>query len=122
MKHSILIIEDNEGLRETLCQSLEDKGYIAKAVADGLEASKLLEKESFALVLTDMFMPQKDGFQVIREVHRQHPELPIVAMSGRGIVRKGEHLNVARFFGAKAVLKKPFSEKQLYATLKKLLG
>jgi len=122
MKHSILIIEDNEGLRETLCQSLEDKGYIAKAVADGLEASKLLEKESFALVLTDMFMPEKDGFQVIREVRRTHPKLPIVAMSGKGIVRKGEHLKVARIFGAQAVLMKPFSEKQLFATLKRLLG
>jgi len=121
MKKSILIIDDNDGLRETLRQTLEDKGYTTKAVPDGLAASKLLEKESFGLVLTDMFMPEKDGFQVIREVCRTHPKLPIIAMSGKGIVRKGEHLKVARFFGAQAILMKPFSEKQLFGTIKKLM-
>lgn len=118
----ILIIDDSDDLRETLCSLIQDKGYAVKAVSNGLEASRLLATESFALVLTDMFMPEKDGFQVIRDVHRTYPELPIVAMSGGGIVRRGEHLKVARFFGARAILRKPFTEKQLFSTIRSLVG
>jgi CheY-like chemotaxis protein len=118
----ILIIDDNDDFRETLCCLIQEKGYLAKAVANGLEASRLLAAESFALVLTDMFMPEKDGFQVIRDVHKTYPELPIVAMSGGGIVRRGEHLKVARFFGAKAILRKPFTERQLFSTIRSLVG
>lgn len=117
----ILIIDDSDDFRETLCSLIQDKGYAVKAVANGLEASRLLATESFALVVTDMFMPEKDGFQVIRDVHRMYPELPIVAMSGGGIVRRGEHLKVARFFGARAILRKPFTEKQLFSTIRSLV-
>lgn len=122
IQNSILIIEDNDGFREALCCLIQEAGYPVKAVANGLEASRLLEAETFALVFTDMFMPEKDGFQVIRDLHKTHPDLPVVAMSGGEIVRKGEHLKVAQFFGARAILKKPFKEEQLLSTIKKLLG
>ena len=117
----VLIIDDNDDFRETLSCLIQGKGYAVRAVANGLEASQLLATEKFALVLTDMFMPEKDGFQVIRDVYRTYPELPIVAMSGGGIVRRGEHLKVARFFGARAILRKPFTERQLFSTIRSLV-
>ena len=81
----------------------------------------MLATETFSLVLTDIFMPEKDGYLVIRDLHKANPELPIIAMSG-GVIPRGGHLKLAQLFGARAILRKPFSDKQLLSTIKSLLG
>jgi DNA-binding NtrC family response regulator len=121
-QHSILVIEDDNAFREMLCGVLETAGFSVKTAANGREATKLLAKETFTLVLTDLLMPEKDGLEVLMDMHKKHADLPIIAMSGGGRVPKEELLRFARHLGARAILEKPFTETQLLSAITKQLG
>ena len=76
----ILIVDDNEYNRKILTRRLEKRGYQISAVETGEEALKLLEKQSIDLVLLDVMMPGIDGFEVLRQIRKEHSviELPVI--------------------------------------------
>ena len=86
-----------------------------------LVISRLLAEQEFGLVLTDVLMPDKDGIEVISELRRDHPNLPIIAMSGGGRLPRDGYLTIARHLGAHAILQKPFTIDQLVSTVDRLL-
>jgi CheY-like chemotaxis protein len=113
----ILIIDDDPDARALLEQVLTSAGHRTITAAEGDEGLKRYLSEPVDLVITDLFMPERDGFETIAELHRRSPDLPIIAMSGRTPAL----LPAARAMGAKEILQKPFSSDQLLALVHKLL-
>jgi DNA-binding response OmpR family regulator len=109
----ILIIDDEELLRETIAQVLDDAGFDTRAASDGEEGIAEFRKSPSDLVITDILMPTKEGIETIRELRRLSSGVKIIAMSGGGNVLKTSYLDVARQLGANVVLKKPFEMRAL---------
>lgn len=117
----ILIVDDNEDHRLTLAGLLERDGYEVGVSADGRDALKAQEKSPFDVLITDIFMPDKDGVETIREFHRKHPQTRIIAMSGSA-GRRVDYLSLSLELGADKVLRKPFDVAALKTALKEVLA
>ena len=119
----ILLIEDDELLRDTLLQMLELDGHRVAEAADGEQGLKRFGSGSgIDLVITDILMPGVDGTQVIAELHRRQPGMPIIAISGgRRALTPVFSLETARLMGATCVLAKPFGRAELQAALRQAL-
>ncbi len=119
---SILVVEDEDGMRAVVRAALEYAGFRVTTATNGVEATRLLEDEQFGLVLTDVLMPDKDGIEVISDLRREYPDLPVIAMSGGGRLPRDGYLTIARHLGAHAILQKPFTADELVATVERLLA
>jgi CheY-like chemotaxis protein len=117
---NILVIDDSPSALETIAMMLAGAGYQVCTCADGKPALQMLKHEAFDLILTDIFMPEQDGLEVIREAHQLRPSLPIIAMSG--IIGEGNMLAVAKYLGARQLLIKPFSNADLLTAVGAALG
>ncbi|MBU0469136.1 MAG: response regulator [Candidatus Omnitrophica bacterium] len=118
----ILLIEDNEVMRETLKELLERNSYEVLAASDGEEGTKLYNKFLPDLVITDLIMPNKGGLRTIVDLKQQTPSLKIIAISGGGTLEAEQYLNASKFLKADKTLKKPFSNEQLLERIKELIG
>src|SRR5258706_3132013 len=94
----VLVIEDHSALRQLLCETLVQAGYDAVGAADGREASALYQANVPQIIVTDIYMPNRDGLETIIHLREHFPEVKILAMSGG--VSKSHILEVARTFGA----------------------
>ncbi len=113
---TILVADDEDGIRTLLTHWLERAGHRIDCAASGREASRLLRQKSFDLVITDVVMPDGDGYELIAEVRRIQPRARIVAISGGGKYLEGaDCLKIARGLGAHSVVMKPFNWEQLQA-------
>jgi CheY-like chemotaxis protein len=72
---TVLVVDDEEGMRETLTDILEDAGYAVTVAADGETALARVRSEVFDLVLMDIRMPGRDGVSVLREIGRPPPQV-----------------------------------------------
>jgi two-component system response regulator (stage 0 sporulation protein F) len=117
---SILVIDDNEPVRGFLRAVLEAQGHTVTEAGQGRMAVQLLRQSSVDLVLTDIYMPDCDGLEVIMTLRRDFPSMKIVAMSGGS----GERnlLIVARQLGAHDVLEKPINVDRLLESVAGVLG
>ena len=107
----ILIVDDEQMIREVLKEYLNFGGYEAMEAADGAEAVQLCQSESFDLILMDIMMPRMDGFSAVKEI-RKNKDLPIIMLSARG-----EEYDKLRAFelGVDDYVTKPFSPKEVLA-------
>ena len=122
MKSSkILLIDDNGDTRGMLSLMLSVEGYRVTAVADSASAFNILQSEEFDLVLTDILMPDIDGLELIRRIRKDYPDLKIVAMSAGGRIGPEEYLKIATRLGAVAVLRKPFTQQEMLASIRSAL-
>jgi CheY-like chemotaxis protein len=101
----ILVADDNETVRRVLARTLEAEGYSVVQAGTGKEALAHLNSTEFDLLLTDLEMPDMDGLQVLTEVKRTDPDLPVIAISG---AFSGRLLKFATTFGVPTI-EKPFS-------------
>jgi signal transduction histidine kinase len=83
---TILIIDDEQSIRESLAMFLEDSGYETVMAADGDEGLARFRERRPDLVLVDLRMPRIDGLEVIREVTNYSPAVPVIVISGTGII------------------------------------
>jgi CheY-like chemotaxis protein len=118
----ILIIDDDDALRSTMRKLLERVGHAVREAADGASGLALLKQSRPDLVVTDLYMPEKEGIETILEVRAVHPDLPILAVSGGGIASPGATLGDAEALGASATLAKPFSVEDFQETIERLLA
>ena len=121
MGHRILIIDDDELVRDTLRRALEGADFEVVEAANGDEGIRSYEAEPIDVVVTDLVMPEKEGIETIIELRRRDPEVKIVAISGASRIAGYEYLNVATKFGADRVLPKPFRPKALLEAVRDLL-
>jgi two-component system response regulator HydG len=115
----VLVVDDSWDMARSLCDGLLDGGYEALPVASGKEALALLARESFEAVVTDLRMPDVDGFEVISFAKACDAQRPIIAMTGAlPLETAAESLRR----GAARCLIKPFRGSELSAALADLLG
>lgn len=108
----ILLIEDDLELRHVLAATLVQAGHAVVEAANGREGMSLFHTEPVDLVITDILMPEREGIETIATIHRERPEVPIIAISGSP-TRSGVYLALAAKFGASYTLAKPFSTEVL---------
>jgi CheY-like chemotaxis protein len=117
----ILVIEDEEDIRQMICDILEDDGYATVQASNGNEALQLLRKAPYVgIVITDLLMPEKEGIETINELRKDYPWIKIVAISGGGICIPEKYLNRAKAVGADATLCKPFGSSELLSIVEEL--
>jgi len=89
----ILIIGDDLDIRQWLRAILESDGHDITGAEDGLEAIDLHKIKSFDLIITDIMMPKKSGFEVIKELKTSDPDLPIIVVYGGGLQNRQPNTN-----------------------------
>ena len=120
---SVLIIDDNESLREVLEAVLSEFGYACITAADGQEGWRQYQAHDVDIVITDIYMPEKDGLETILQMRREKPDLPIIAMTGSDASRLSfDPLLVADKFGANVCMQKPFRNEELIKQIEALLA
>jgi len=82
----ILIVDDEKSIRNTLKDILEHEGYEITEAEDGSEAIKIISKDKFDVVLSDIKMPKMDGMEVLEKIQEISPETPVVMISGHGTI------------------------------------
>lgn len=117
----VLIIDDNEDLRDTLVLLLQDQGYDVISASDGESGVRVFGEARPDLVLTDVIMPNSDGVEAIRRMRAIDPAARIVAMSGGSISGNDYQLRVAKEAGAMDALAKPFEVDDLLAVVDRCL-
>ena len=117
----ILIIDDETQIRLMLKKILEREGFRATVASDGKEGMDLFNNEPADLVITDIIMPEKDGLEVILELKKSYPDVPIIAISGGGKNSSSHYLDMAKLLGANAIFEKPIDKEELLNAVKKYL-
>lgn len=117
----ILLIEDEDDERALYRAQLESLGHVVMEAPNGKEGLKQFRLTAPDVVLTDLVMPEMEGFETIREMKSVHPAARVLAMSRGGSNPAGAYLRIAQKFGASQVLAKPFSVEELKAALEALL-
>jgi two-component system, NtrC family, response regulator AtoC len=82
----ILVVDDDEGVRTFLAEALEADGHSVRQAADGIEAARRLDAESFHVMVTDLRMPGLDGMALVRKAGAEQPELEVVVLTAHGTV------------------------------------
>ena len=85
----ILLVDDEEEFVTTLAERLELRGLQARAALNGEAALKMIEADTPQIVILDVMMPGIGGFEVLRRIKAQHPQLPVILLTGRGSEKEG---------------------------------
>ena len=117
-KTSVLVVDDEPGVRSALRLVLEHGGYSVLEAENGFDALNQLRTHSADVVLIDLFMPEREGLETIAAFRQQYPSLKIIAISG---AFSGEFLEIAKHLGADEALPKPIRGADLLATVGRLL-
>jgi DNA-binding response OmpR family regulator len=117
---TVLLVEDDPALLDMLGRTLERAGFAVITAVHGIDALAKMRSRRADVVVTDIMMPEMDGFELIRSLHATWPDLPIVAMSG--IEDTVNFRNMALKFGAKAALAKPVNRSHLVQVMRDIMG
>ena len=116
----ILVIEDDNSIRVAINTLLSRKGYTVVEASHGREGLNILQNYGVDLVITDIFMPNLDGLEVIRSIRKTNKDLKVIAISGGGHMHLTESLKWAEAFGADRTLTKPIKHTELLKTVGEL--
>lgn len=109
----VLVVEDNELVSRTITRILEADGHLVFNAGDGEEGVQDFLELGPDIVITDVFMPNRDGIQTILELRELQPGIKIIAISGGGETRDVSVLDTALILGADITLRKPFTVERL---------
>ncbi|NCO68563.1 MAG: Fis family transcriptional regulator [Nitrospirae bacterium CG_4_10_14_0_8_um_filter_41_23] len=118
MESTVLIVDDEEGIRESLSGILEDEGYEVLSSSSGEEALKALKEQSPDLILLDVWLPGIDGIKTLKEIKGLKPDLPVIMISGHGNI---ELAVKATRMGAYDFLEKPLSLERVLLAAKRAI-
>lgn len=119
---TILLVDDEELLREGVQEMLEMAGYAVISVPNGQEAMACLSVQAVDLVITDLVMPKMDGVDFVEQLRKIRPDVPVIVVSGstRNIMAR-YGIDTIQVPGADASLSKPFKGADLLSQIKALL-
>lgn len=110
----VLVVDDDPEMRDAVARILGDAGYDVEQAADGDAAIEAQRSRPADVLITDVFMPSRDGLETIQFFHARYPAVPIIAMTGGSPTgRIDEYLRVAKVAGACCTLRKPFAAQAL---------
>lgn len=115
----ILVIDDDPDIRDLAKSTLESAGHKVILAVDGREGVQLYRANRPDLVITDLFMPNQEGLETIKQLRMEFPEIRIVAISGKP--SGNTMLSIAQRLGAVAVLQKPFVTEELLKVVEQAL-
>ncbi|HEY7559639.1 MAG TPA: UDP-3-O-acyl-N-acetylglucosamine deacetylase [Candidatus Binatia bacterium] len=118
-EQTILVVDDEERVRESVREVLSDEGYRVVDTADVTRVLDIIEEEKPGLILLDIWMPHADGIGLLKEIRSKEPELNVVMISGHGNIHTAV---TATKFGAFDFLEKPLSLEGLLLTVRRALG
>lgn len=118
----ILLIDDDDLVRETMGTVLRNANHEVLEATDGRHALDVLGHDIVDLLITDIVMPELDGIGLIREIRKRFPGLHVIAISGGGRQRNLDYLEVAQKLGAEFILPKPFLPRRLLAAVETVLN
>lgn len=124
----IVVIEDEDFTRLAVRHVLEGLGHEVFTATNGIEGMEAFRRNLPDLVLTDIFMPERDGLEMVRELKRDHPTIKVICMSAgsrsdaSSRITSGTALDIAEMLGADASIAKPFTTTQLATVLDAVLA
>ena len=120
---TILLVDDDDLVRETVAGILADRGHGVHKAAHGREALAILDREAAVdAVILDIMMPEMEGIEALREIRKRRPTVPVVMISGGDRSGWTDALDMASKLGANRTLPKPFTPDQLIEQLNAALA
>lgn len=118
---TILIIDDDEQFNLMLKSALEIKGYEVETASSGKAARSLYQNKTYDVIITDIIMPDGDGFEVILDLRRMNMIDRTIAVSGGGRTAADDYLVTAEHFDVAAVFNKPVDLQGLRAKVEEII-
>lgn len=118
MPKPVLIVDDNPNMSSLLSDMLEVFDYPSVRASDGQQALDELDKQDFAMIITDMRMPNMTGLELLKQAKNKHPKLPVVLISGYSVVEFESDIEGTKPDG---FLAKPFMMSDIEKLLNSLL-
>jgi CheY-like chemotaxis protein len=109
-KFKILVVDDNENIREMLEDFLNFEGHKPVLAKDGKEALEIFCEQDFDIVITDLGMPGMSGWELSKHIKQRKPEIPVVIITGWGVQLEAENLKENK---VESILTKPFNLDQI---------
>jgi CheY-like chemotaxis protein len=116
----VLVIDDNDDFRKLALLWFQIHGIEAEGAANGAQGLEVQRTRPATVIVTDIFMPEKEGIETIQELRKEYPEAKIIAMTGRESLTGYDVFQVARELGAERTFKKPFKLDDLIAAVREL--
>lgn len=120
MTYTILIVEDEDDIREDICTILELEGYTAWNAANGKEGLRQLQQGQPDIIFSDIFMPEMDGYEFLRNLRAddRYAVIPFIFISAKTLL---EDIQKGLDYGANDYITKPFTSQELLNTISKWL-
>ena len=109
----IVLAEDDSDQRLALKLALQTGGYSVREAGTGAGALALMRQKAPRFLITDIFMPDMDGLELVQKAREEFPDTRVIVVSGGGQRTKGDYFTSAELLGAHATLQKPFDVRQL---------
>jgi CheY-like chemotaxis protein len=120
--YTVLLVDDDDQVRRVLACMLSDEGHEVVEASDGISALRLMHSTVVDLVITDIVMPQMEGLEFLRILHKRPDRPRVIAISGGGRGSTTDYLELAKNFGADAILPKPFAKKELVVEIEQVMA
>lgn len=117
-RKKILVVDDELSVRELICDALTLAGYGVAVAADGIEASTILHRESFDLLLTDVNMPRRNGYELVKSLRDRGDQTPVIFLTAR---KDKPDISTGFKLGADDYVSKPFGLEELTLRISAIL-
>ena len=118
-KESILVVDDEADIRETLADFLSALGFSVGSACDGIDALKKMKEEKYTFLVTDMKMPKMDGMELIKKTCEEFPDVSVIAVTGH--IEGYRYIDVINS-GASDFIKKPFEIDEMEAKVRRIIN
>lgn len=119
MRATVLVVDDEQFIRQLLVRSIKREGYLVSEACDGREALEVLRESNVDIVISDIKMPNMDGWQLLEEIKKDYPDVSVILITAYAGDHTPEHAIEA---GADYFITKPFKNVEIARTLTGLMN